>query len=309
MLRLPVHVARAVAIAALAVSVQAADARDLYVNNLTGSDEFAARSAEPGARDGPAATINRALRLACPSDRIVIANTGEPYREQLAIAGPRLHGEEGEPLVISAGGAVLDGSVDTTEAATWRHVEGDVFGFRPAKLTYQQLFRAGAPLPRVERATYETAAEELEPLQWALASGYLLLRVEQGRLPQSYDLRHAGLQTGVTLYNTHDVVIEDLVVQGFQLDGINAHELAKRCVLRRVECRANGRSGLSVGGVSRVRAERCNFYDNGRVQARTEGVSRLELEQCDVAQADGATPYAVDGGALTVDGTAVEGGG
>src|SRR5690606_25077001 len=120
----------------------------------------------------------------------------------------------------------------------------------------------------------------------------------------SYELRHCGLQTGITLYNTRHVRIENLIVQGFQQDGINAHELVSHCQLVNVECRANGRSGLSVGGVSRVSVVGSHFYDNGRVQVRTEGLAHLELTGCDVAE-EPAPAYSAGGRRLLVDGEPV----
>ncbi|MEM6328778.1 MAG: right-handed parallel beta-helix repeat-containing protein [Planctomycetota bacterium] len=274
---------------------------DLYVDNVAGSDELngARRSTARGA--GPVRTINRALCLARPGDRIVIAKTSEPYREQLTIGGRRLRGNSLRPLTITSDGAVLDGTVRAATGA-WRHLRGDVFAMRPRRLAYQQLLLDGAPLQRVGLISLDGAAAALRPREWALVGGNLLMRTDAARLPSDYDLRHAGLQTGVTLYNARDVVIEGLVIQGFQLDGVNAHGLVKNCVLRGLECRANGRSGISAGGVSRLRAAACNVYDNGAVQVRTEALARLDLDGCDVER-DAGTPAWSDGsGGLRIDG-------
>jgi hypothetical protein len=125
--------------------------------------------------------------------------------------------------------------------------------------------------------------------------------VEDGRLPRDYDLRHAGVQTGVSLYNTEHVRIENLIVQGFHTDGINAADTVRNCVIDRVECRANGRSGISIGGASRVTILQSSCYDNGRAQLRVEGYAKVELEDCDLDE-QGATPLEVCGGQVTVDG-------
>lgn len=285
----------------MAATTAAASGREIYVNNLAGSDEFKGQRESSARGSGPLRTINRALCLARPGDKIVVAKTPEPYREQLSIAGPRLRGNALRPLTITSDGAVLDGTVEAAVGA-WRHVEGNVFAMRPRRLAYQQLFRAGKPLDRVRLVSHADAARGLEPLEWSLVGGALYFHAEQSRLPASYGLRHAGLQTGVTLYNTQSVVIEGLVIQGFQQDGVNAHELVKDCVLRNVECRANGRSGLSVGGVSRVRAQACNVYDNGRVQVRTAGLGQLDLSGCDIEKDSDAPAFDSRGGELTIDG-------
>ena len=275
-----------------------------YVNNLLGSDRATGLSAEPQAENGPVRTICAALARAGRADRIELANTGEPYREMIAMTGPHQSGLRGQPFVIDGNGAVLDGTV-TAAPGAWKHVEGNVFALRPRRLTYQQLFSSGKPLPRTALySKYEFS--QLEPAEWALLNGRIYFRTEGNKIPEDYELRHTLLQTGITLYNVRHVRIQDLVIQGFQQDGINAHELVRDCELMDVDCRANGRAGLSVGGVSRVEALRCNFYDNGRVQVRTEGLAELKLFECDV-DSSGVPAFDSQGRSLIADGKPVFG--
>lgn len=300
---------RPILIAALLLATAShAIAANIYVNNQTGNDKLSGHKAVAVGEDGPLQSIAKALYMANSSDRIVIAKTDSPYREQLAVSGCRLRGTKDRPFVITSDGAILDGTVAAAEGA-WQQVNGDVFGMKPRRLAYQQVLLQGKPLEQAQVASWHSADDILKPMQWSLTDACILLKVEKNRLPESYPVRHAGLQTGITLYETEHVVIEGLVIQGFQQDGINAHELAKHCLLRNVECRANGRSGLSVGGVSQVRVERGNFYDNGRVQVRAVGLSHLELAKCDVGEADEANAnvedYFVRGGKLTVDGVEI----
>lgn len=275
-------------------------ARDIYVNNLAGSDDFSGFDQTGAGKSGPVRTINRAVQIASVGDRIVIAKTAEPYREQITIGGC-LKGTKKQPLVITSDGAVLDGSVVASPGA-WRHLRGNVFSMRPHRLAYQQLFDEGRPLRRVRLTSTVGADLALQPLEWSLTANQILLSVEEGKLPESYNLRHAGLQTGITLYNTRNVVIEGLIIQGFQQDAINAHEMVKDCVVRNIECRANGRSGLSAGGVSRVTAIGCNFYDNGQTQVRVEGLAKLSLEACDIDKQANAPAFEQAGGELLIDG-------
>ncbi len=246
--------------------------------------------------DGPVETIGRGLEIAGRGDRLIIANTGIAYHEMLGLSGPHHSGTAKHPFVVVGNGATIDGTVLAAPGA-WRHVAGNTFAMRPRRLTYQHLFLEGTPLARGEAMI----PEALQPLEWTLADGHLYFTTEENRVPESYDLRHCGLQTGITLYNTQHIRIENLVIQGFQQDGINAHELVDHCDLVDIECRANGRSGLSVGGVSRLRVAGSNFYDNGRVQVRTEGLAELELNQCDVAD-EPALPFSAEGRRLLIDG-------
>ncbi|QDU90117.1 hypothetical protein Pla175_35170 [Pirellulimonas nuda] len=282
----------------------ACEAREIFVNNVAGADNLDGLSDRASGRAGPVRTISRALCLALPGDHVLLTDTGVPYREQVSIAGPRLHGSERRPLVLDGRGAVLDGTVEAAPGA-WRPAVGNVFALALRRLSTQQLFSAGEPLKRVSLTRSADAPLALEPLEWSLVDRRLLVKLEQDRLPESYDLRHAGLETGVTLYNTHHVIVRNLVVQGFHLDGLNAHELVRDCLVDNIDSRANGRSGLSVGGVSRVEAIASNFYDNGRVQVRVEGQAELALESCEVAASEGAAKFKTAGGELKVNGQAV----
>jgi hypothetical protein len=73
------------------------------------------------------------------------------------------------------------------------------------------------------------------------------------------------------------VRIRDLIVQGFQRDGINAHDGAYQVAIRNVTCRGNGRSGISVGGASQVEIDGCLIAANGSAQVRTEGFSHTRI--------------------------------
>jgi hypothetical protein len=281
-------------------------ARDVYVNNVAGNNASDGGRADAEAESGPVRTLERAFQLVERGGRVLLTNTGEPYREMISLSDVNQRGYPDQPLVIVGNGAVLDGTVVAAPGA-WRHENDNIFSFRPRRLAFQQLFRDGRPLRHVRATTFAGAVVALEPLDWTLLSDRLALRVEEGRLPEQYALRHAGLQTGITLYNTEYVRIEDLVIQGFQQDGINAHELARHCELVRVECRANGRSGISIGGVSRVSITDSNCYDNGRAQLRVAGLARVTASRCDFQRDNAAAPWIeIRGGSATIDGREYE---
>jgi hypothetical protein len=273
--------------------------RDLYVNNQTGDDRANGASDSPTPADRPIRTIFRALCLAGPGDRIVLANTGEPYRESICLSG-RHRGSFSQRFIVDGSGATLDGTVLAADGA-WQHFQDDIFALRPRRLTYQQLFNDGAPLKQSPSLVWSPDPPALEPLQWALYQGRILFRVEKDRLPRNYLLRHAGLQTGVSLYNTEHVSIQNLILQGFQQDGMRATDNVRDCQIVKVESRANGRSGLSVDGTSQLIVKGCSFYDNGRSQLRTEGLSQLIVEQCDINE-EGAVPVEHQGRRLVIDG-------
>src|SRR5262245_12222005 len=79
-------------------------ARDLFVNNFAGDDAKNGNRPDAAAGGGPVRTLDRALRLVRRGDRIVIANTGEPYREMISLCDVEQRGFPDLPLVIQGNG-------------------------------------------------------------------------------------------------------------------------------------------------------------------------------------------------------------
>jgi hypothetical protein len=274
-------------IAAILLLAEAAHGRDIFVNNQLGDDRRTGMSPLPeGHGGGPCRTIGKALRIAGPSDRIVIANTGEPYRESITLEAARHSGDARYPFVILGNGATLDGTI-SLDNANWEYAGDDMFRVLPAHMSFQQLFLddhsapggqaapGGQPLKR--RQPPEGEAPKLQPLEWCLFQGWIYFGVERDRLPYSYPLRCCDGQVGITLYEVHDVIVEDLNVRGFWLDGVHCADNVRHTTLLRISASENGRSGLTVAGSSRVRIESCTAAGNGAAQLRAEGYSITEL--------------------------------
>jgi hypothetical protein len=101
----------------------------VYVNNKTGSDDFSGTAAELAAdgKTGPFKTIMQAVRQCAVGARIVIANTGDDYRETVSIEGYR-KGLADAPLVIDGQGAYVSGLVELSPAQ-WVHFKDDIYVF------------------------------------------------------------------------------------------------------------------------------------------------------------------------------------
>ncbi len=273
-------------------------ARDIFVDNVAGDDRFDGALASTGSGgSGPIRTIACALRKAQKADRIVLAATGQPYRESLTLQAGRHSGITGHPFEIVGNGAILEGAGPVPSDA-WEHADGGVFRFAPPRMSYQMLFLDGQPADRVTVTRSTLNLPELKPLQWCLFERQIYFRPEAGRLPDSYELQYADLPVGITLYEVRNVVIRDLIVQGFQLDGVNAHDSAFNVTLSALTCRGNARSGISVGGASRVRIEDCLCGNNGDAQVRTEGHSHTQIVNCELLD-DTAPPLKNEGGTVT----------
>jgi hypothetical protein len=282
-----------------------ATARDLFVDNVSGDDYFQGRYAQNFGNDsGPVRTIGRALQIVQAGDRIVLANTGYPYRECLSFSAANHCGNIVQPLVIDGQGATLDGSMIIPHDE-WEIFRGPIFRYHPPRGAFQQLFINDKPLKRRELEGPQRGIPALEPLEWCLRDGYIFFRVEEGKVPEDYRLTCGGHQTGITLYHVHDVVVHDLIVQGFQLDGINAHD-ARNCLLSNVTCRGNGRAGIAVAAATRLTIEDCVSGDNGAAQLFTEGYSHTRVTNSQLVP-NTAPAVQSRGGSLLVNGKPWEG--
>ena len=286
--------------------VSLAAGRDVYVDNLAGDDTFTGdRPDSTAARTGPVRTITRALRLARQGDRIVLAKTAEPYRESISLVGSRHSGFSFRRFVIAGNGAILDGSAPVPQEA-WEHYDGPVFRFRPRHLEYQQLFLDDQPVPRVTASRPGQSPPALEPLQWCLHGAYIYFCVEWGKLPENYPLTYADKRVGITLFHVDQVAVTDLTVQGFQLDGINAHNTARDVVIQNVTCRGNGRAGIAVGGASLVDVDECLIGNNGHAQLLVLPWSKTHVRNCQLL-ANTAPAVVHQGGQVYIDGRPMEG--
>jgi len=276
-------------------------ARDIYVNNSLGRDEMDGRSATVElSGTGPVQTIRRALHLAEKGDRIILAKTDEPYREMISLSSARHSGFRRQPFEIVGSGAVLDGT-RPVPPDQWRQVRGDVYRVSISLPRYQIIFIDGKPTQRQAAPPDDNGVPELGPLQWNIVGNYIYFCTEQGKYPDKYEVRYASLQTGITLYQVEYVQVSNLVVQGFRLDGVNAHDTVRHAELDSMNCRACGRSGVSVGGASRLVLRDCYLYDNGQAQLRTTGFSIVRLFSTEL-DATSAPALAQDGGQVFIDG-------
>ncbi len=280
--------------------VAVAAARDIFVSNLDGDDRFdGSQSQGVVGASGPVCTIAKGLRLAARGDRIIVANTPQAYRETLSLSGEKHSGSPAGPFIIEGNGARLEGSSPVPPKA-WSHHDGDVFCFRPDRLAYQQLFLAGRPAVRHPTTPHDVSLPALQPLQWCLSAGRIYFRVESGQLPDAYQPACCRLQTGITLYHVHDVVVQNLSIQGFQLDGVAASDAVRGARFDALACRANGRSGISVSGASRVELNGCVLSDNGEGQLRSEGSAQTHVYQSELIASTSAA-LLLHGGRVTID--------
>lgn len=280
------------------LSSQQLPARDLFVNNVVGNDEFTGLSESPYGADGPTRTIGHALQLTVSGDRLIIVNTGQPYRESVTLVGSRNSGFESLPFVIEGNGAVLDGRT-AIPANLWVHRRADLWSFRPHRTASLLLYLWDRPA-QFRPVPPDGRMPQLAPLEWTIADGSVWFCVEPGRYPDQYPLTVTLYSVGITLYDVENVAIANLIVQGYQLDGINVFDRVRDCRLIDITCRGNGRSGVAIANASRATLDGCLVGDNGIAQLWTEGYSRGRL--VDTALVDNSAPaYRHRGSALLID--------
>lgn len=246
-----------------------------YVDNENGQDTNSGRTEVIGPlAAGPFRTIGRALEVANMGDSIVLARNSSPYREGITFSGARNSGFEGQPFRLIGNGAVLSGTQQILPRQ-WTLVSDGIYECRPADGAFQQLYLGDRPA--AFQAVSQDKLGDLAPLAWTLLDGRLYFRTEENQLPDAYELHYAAGQTGVTLYLVRHVSIENLTVQGFWQDGVNAHDNVREAKLVGVTVRGNGRSGISAGGSSRLDVVSSLVGDNWQHQVRAESVARVRL--------------------------------
>ena len=266
---------------AAALAGRPATAATIYVDNVLGDDLLDGIQPARTSGSGPVRTLRKALRICHAGDRIVLANSGEPYREMIGLSTADHCGSALSPFIIDGQGAVLEGA-DPVPGEAWENHQGAIFRFRPPQATYQHLYLNGKPAIERKLLPGETRLPQLQALEWYRRGSDIYFRVEPEKLPRAYDLSYSERQTGITLYHVHDVVIVNLIVQGFRLDGINVNDGVRRCEILDVTSRGNGRSGVTVAGTSQVRFDGCLIGDNGEQQLLLEGYSSTIIENCEV---------------------------
>jgi hypothetical protein len=271
---------RTITLSLLALSVLTASrghAREIFVDNIAGDDRLQGLEPNTVGPDGPLRSITRALQLAQPRDRIVLANTGVPYRESVSLVGGDHSGVPHEWFILDGNGATLDGTAPVPPLAWSPAGVKDVFRFQPPRMAHQQLYLAGRPLARVALPQGAESLPALAPLQWCLWRGHVYFRIEEGKWIDDYPLFHTLLPVGITLYHVRHAAVTNLIVQGFQLDGINAHDVAD-CTLDAITARGNGRSGIASTASSRLTVNSCLVGDNGEAQLLAEGYSKTTVQ-------------------------------
>jgi hypothetical protein len=272
-------------------------AKDLVVDNVRGNDSQNDRGLVAGpASFGPYRSINRALAAAFPGDRIILVNTGKPYRECISLVGFDHSGSPSRPFEIVGNNATLDGS-RSPSYDDWRPVRDDIWQLITTPPGHGILTLDGNALKN-KPLDSGTSLSELEPLSWTRVGPRIYFCCERNRGPFDYSLEVSDQTTGITLYDVSNVVIRDLNVRGYRIDGINAHDRVSGAVLLNVRSFQNGRSGITVAGASEMSIRQTVAEQNGMSQLRVEGRGAARLIDTKLDESLGKAIVKVDAGVV-----------
>ncbi len=229
----------------------------------------------------------------------MLVKNDKPYHECISLVGTRHSGSVLTPLIIEGNGAILDGAAEVPEEA-WKYEGNQIYRLPLAQSSYQQLFLDGKPALRV----VGNKANDFPYLAWRLEAGSLLFKTEPTKIPLHYKPTIAQHPVGITVYRPQRVIIRDLTVQGFQIDGIQVHDAGMRhpILLSGVTARGNGRSGIAVVGASGVGIDACLIGNNGVAQVLVSAPAETVVTNSTILD-NTAPKFEVQGQAdLTIDG-------
>ncbi len=248
----------------------AARADIIFVNNVTGDDQFNGLASEIRTQiDGPVATIGRAVKIATGTDSIVIANTGEPYVESVTLNRPDQAGSEAYPIIIEGNGATMRGAARLPDGV-WRRVGEGTYRYQPFRKGHYQLVVNGKVAVEARADRSADAPPALQPLQWCAHRGFVYFRIEpftgapdeQFKYITDYEFEVPALEVGLGLHNARNVIVRNLNFEMFRLDGIAVTGNSRNVRLVNVRSTSNGRSGLSVAGASQVQVGNLDLAGN-----------------------------------------------
>ncbi len=237
----------------------------IYVNNQLGRDGFDGRA--PKRIDeltGPVKTLAKAMELARTGGVIIIENTSEPYYESLNLFGYRHSGYPSTQFTILGNGATLRGTKPVDKRA-WKMVGKNLWRVTPWRKGHYLLLRDGEPLPEYQLTSTRFGLPKIPEGQWAACKGSVYYQANETEVPQNenYELAQRGF--GISCYRIRNVLIRDLNVEHFRVDGAKLHNLCHRVTFLNVKFRENGRAGVSVSGFSDVMLRQCEIRDNRKM--------------------------------------------
>lgn len=249
----------------------------IYVDSRLGNDRYDGAHPKPtGFTSGPVRSLAAAMQRVDSGDTVELANNGTPYFGSVTLFGPRHSGTFSRSFEIRGNGAMLSGA-KPIGLGCWRPAKDNLWRVTPFRKAHYQLVRSGAAVPEVACERSAKSLPMIPAEQWCAWRGAVYFRAPGGVDPDTMGLSLADAEVGITLIDVDNVVIRDLTLQHFRLDGVNAHDRSRGVELVNVTLQENGRAGLAVGGTSRVVVRDCKIQGNREASVLVTELGEAEL--------------------------------
>ncbi len=234
----------------------------IFVDNIAGDDRSDGTSNKKTSLEvGPVRTLERAMRLARFGDTVIISKTSKPYYGSLSLTGHRHSGSPQVPFRILGNGATLSGA-RSVPSELWKRHRDNVWSFEPTKKGRYLLLLDGEAVKRFPAQFTSHYPHGIEEGQFAVCMGRVFYRSPKGEQPGERAFAIAQGTTGVSLFGVRNVIIKDLKVENFRIDGLNAHDLCRNVLVENVTAIANGRAGMTVKGSAELVVRNCRIEQN-----------------------------------------------
>jgi hypothetical protein len=255
-------------------------ARDIHVDNSTGDDRYMGQSLfiSTGLR-GPLRTLQKAVRIAQPGDRIVIRPTGFPFHEEVFVTGVKRPSPTKEfPIVLEGNGAMLDGLVGVDHMFT-RDMGGWLYRFEtPLGPTHTTdfLFVDGKPaILGVGRGA--GGRPMIDAGQFAPWNGWMTYQLAKGDFIDRHTYAVSRLNVGLTIYRSNHWIVKNLDFRGYRLDGVRLHGPVEGIEFQNCRFLYNGRAGVAAKGLTEAVVSDSESIGNAKSAAVSRNLTKLSL--------------------------------
>jgi hypothetical protein len=264
---------------ALFAATVTASARDIHVDNSIGDDRYRGQSLQVYGGQGPLRSLQKAVRIAKPGDRIIVNPTNVPFREEVVINGVERENPTADfPVVIEGNGATLDGLVPIDPMLARPLVAG-LFQFETdlgPSHTSDILFVDGAPAPR-GAGRWANGMPMLQPGEFAPWNGWLCYQVARGDVIDRHAFAVSRLNVGLTIYRSNHWIVRNLSFRGYRLDGIRIHGPVEGLQFQFCRFLSNGRAGLASYGLADAGISDSEAIGNGKAGIVSRNFARFGL--------------------------------
>ena len=234
----------------------------VYLDNVKGSDQFDGSSAIPGAEGvGPVASITHASHILKTCGRLIIANTGIPYRGTLLLMSKG--GTPEDPLIVEGNNATLEGLVlakpsdwtvekDGTLSMMW---PGSWVGFLVVTNGTPPVFAKSLKDIKPGEIYYNKSQSGPHPGYYRLPAGK---RIEDLKL----EVDTGGYGCGVQIIGSSNIIVRNLKCRYFENDGFNVQTQCEGLRFEHIEGYLNGDQGFSCHATVSCVVIDGNFHNN-----------------------------------------------